>query len=509
MEGLRMKDGLTAGWAEADITPGGKVYLIGQHCARVSEGVMDPVTATALVLESGKNGQTAGHVVMVSCDLVAISDKLREAVRGYVSEEPGLKTGSIILNATHTHAAPHIRPSNSFRHFGDGKTIPPDGHPYGIELDAMRPEEYVDFSAKKIAKAVKKAWNSRKPSGIGYGLVHAVIGRNRRLTYKDGESTMYGKADVAGFSHVEGYEDHSVYVMTVYDKAGSLTGIVVNVSCPSQVSENIYRISADFWHETREEIRKRFGKELFILAQCAPAGDQSPHVLVGKRAEERMWRLKDRDIEQNAPRREIAEKIADAVGHVLPCAEKEIDREPGLMHRAEVVELPRRKISQKDVDDASMQAKKHREKYEELLKEIKRNPALKKESRWYTSITAEYARMKWFNNVRRRFEAQQENPSMPVELHALSLGDVAFAANPFELYLDYGIRMRELSPAVQTFLIQLAGPGGYLPSERSVKCGGYGSVPASTDVGPEGGEQLVEWTVKTINSIREKAGTAD
>ncbi len=498
-----MKEGLTAGWAEADITPEERVDLIGQFHARVSEGVMDPVTATALALESVRNGKTAGHAVMVSCDLVAVSDELRDMVRGYAAAAPGLKPESIIISATHTHSAPHMRPTD--RHFSGGGKSHEISHPYGIELDVMDPAEYVDFAARKIAEAVKKAWESRNPSGIGYGLEHAVIGRNRRLSYENGGSVMYGKSSDPGFSHVEGYEDHSVHVMTVYDEADSLTGLVVNVPCPSQVSEGIYKISADYWHETRQEIRKRFGKDLFVLVQCAPAGDLSPHVLINKRAEERMWRLKDRDLTQNAPRAEIADKIADAVGHVLSCADKEINREPELVHRAEVVDLPRRKISQKDVADASVEAAKHRGKYEELLKEIEQNSALQKEPRWYGPVTYEYARMKWFNNVRVRFEAQEKNPSIPVELHALSLGDVSFATNPFELYLDYGIRMRELSPAVQTFLVQLAGPGGYLPSGRSVQGGGYGSVPASTDIGPEGGEKLVEWTVKIINEMKEAA----
>ncbi len=112
--------------------------------------------------------------------------------------------------------------------------------------------------------------------------------------------------------------------------------------------------------------------------------------------------------------------------------------------------------------------------------------------------------MKWFSKVERRFESQKDNPFLPVELTAVILGETAFASNPFELYLDYGVRMREHSSAVQTFLIQLAGPGGYLPSARSVACGGYGSVPASTEVGPEGGEALVEWTVNAINSMKEQ-----
>jgi len=61
-----------------------------------------------------------------------------------------------------------------------------------------------------------------------------------------------------------------------------LSGLVVNVPCPSQVSEQEYQVSADFWHDTRQELRRRFGEHLFVLPQCAAAGDQSPRPLVGK-----------------------------------------------------------------------------------------------------------------------------------------------------------------------------------------------------------------------------------
>ena len=40
------------GWAQADITPVKNVLLAGQFHARVSEGIMDPVTATVLAIES-------------------------------------------------------------------------------------------------------------------------------------------------------------------------------------------------------------------------------------------------------------------------------------------------------------------------------------------------------------------------------------------------------------------------------------------------------------------------
>ncbi|MDD4193345.1 MAG: hypothetical protein PHI28_18560 [Mangrovibacterium sp.] len=90
---------------------------------------------------------------------------------------------------------------------------------------------------------------------------------------------------------------------------------------------------------------------------------------------------------------------------------------------------------------------------------------------------------------------------MPVEVHVIRLGDVVFATNPFELYLDYGMRIKARSQTVQTFLVQLSGSGTYLPVSRSIAGGSYGAVPASTLMDPEGGQELVEKTLEMINRI--------
>lgn len=509
-------DNLKTGWAQTSITPDRAVLLAGQFHARVSEGVMDPITATVLAIESLGDGGVRQQAVMVSCDLASISNELRDAVRVRVRESSAdVDPVNLFIGATHTHSAPDPRmiPYGmeacgreykeevlSAYHRSENQAR------YGIwpclELDIMTPAEYVEFAADRIAEAIGEAWKNRTPSGIAFGLGHAVIGHNRRLTYQDSSSVMYGQPGVPEFRYVEGYEDHSLQTMMTYDRGGDLTGMIVNVPCPSQVSEHIYQISADYWHETRVELRKRFGDGLFILPQCAPAGDQSPHVLIGKRAEERMWRLKERETGQNAPRQEIALKIANAIGDIVPYAEKEIDGSPVFEHKVETIDLPRRMISEKDVEEALEEARPFKDQFEKLMDEIRRNPAIRQQSRWYTDVTRAYRRMERGNRVRKRFEIQQANPNMPIEVHALRLGDIAFSTNPFELYLDYAIRIRELSKATQTFLIQKAGCNGtYLPSERSVSHKGYGSVPASTDIGPEGGDMLVDWTLETINRM--------
>jgi hypothetical protein len=86
----------------------------------------------------------------------------------------------------------------------------------------------------------------------------------------------------------------------------------------------------------------------------------------------------------------------------------------------------------------------------------------------------------------------------------LRIGDVAICTNTFELFTDFGVRMKARSRAVQTFVIQLVGGGGpfcYLPTERAVGGGGYSAIVQSSLITPEGGQMLVDRTVQLINGL--------
>ena len=71
----------------------------------------------------------------------------------------------------------------------------------------------------------------------------------------------------------------------------------------------------------------------------------------------------------------------------------------------------------------------------------------------------------------------------------------------FELFTDYGIQIKGRSPALQTFILQLSGPGTYLPTARAVAGGGYSAVIQSSHVGPEGGQVLVNGTVDALKTL--------
>lgn len=495
-------DELRIGWAQVDLTPDEPVYLGGQHYARASEGVLDRLSATAMVYESIQGNQVVARGGMVSCDLAAIPDTLRDRVRDQLSQQfpgqfpgqlPGLDPRSVFINATHTHAAPDVRVAAD-QGSGTGRE-----RPKGLDqqLGVMTPEAYVTFAAQRISHAVVQAWEKRSRAGISYGLGHAVVGYNRRMVYHNGQTRMRGKMNHPDFSHIEGGADHTVNLLYTWNAEEQLTGVVVNVVCPSQVSEREFSISADYWHEVRQEIHRTLGQEVFVLPQNSASGDicpGHPRTMIEWPGQERMWRLMG--ITQ---RQAIGRRIAQVVTDVLSIAQLEKDWRPVVAQGVEEVQLTRNPVSQQQVDEAMAQAEQCRLEYEKLLAELDADPKKREEARWYVPMTLAHGKMGWHQRTQTRFEEQRQKAKLTVEVHILRLGDVVFATNPFELYLDYAHQIKARSAATQTFIVQHVGPGTYLPTQRALGGKSYGAEPSSVLVGPQGGRELVDATVQAIN----------
>jgi len=158
-----------------------------------------------------------------------------------------------------------------------------------------------------------------------------------------------------------------------------------------------------------------------------------------------------------------------------------------LIHKVETIRLPMRLVTEAEYTEA-------KEVVEKIATQIEQNSE---------AAMLEYRRMKWYGVTIKRFEQQrtEPKPTYEMELHVLRVGDVAICTNSFELFTDYGIRMKARSKAVQTFVVQLVGPGTYLPTEKAIRGGHYSAVVHSSLVGPEGGNVLADRTVNIINSL--------
>jgi hypothetical protein len=456
---------LHVGWASRDITPDRPVALDGQFNKRISQGVAARISVTALALETRSGDAPLDQAILVSCDLVAIRDGIQARLRKLLEGKlEGFDLRKLLLNATHTHTAP----------------VTGDGWYDVTEEGVMKPAEYVDFFLARAADAVVEAWKGRKPGGVTWGLGYAVVGLNRRMVYADGKAAMYGRNDRPDFRGIEGAEDHAVESLFFFDGERKLTGVAINVACPSQVVENAMTISSDFWDDVRAILRERLSADLQVLGWCGTAGDQSPHPQLRKAADARMRKLSGNVSETRA----IAQRMADAVDTAYRAVKNEVQVELLFAHRVEDLKLPGRKVTAADVAAARA-----------ILAPIEKKPVEQRNS-------VDISRLRWHGQVVQRYEHPEDSAVYPMELHVIRLGDVAIASNAFELFLEYGIQIRARSRALQTFQIQLAcGCGGYLPTERAVAGGGYSAIAESGLVGPEGGRVLVDRTVEILNGL--------
>lgn len=450
---------LRVGGATVSITPDRPVALAGQMHTRIARKVESPVMATALALETTEGEKVVDQAILVSCDLVIIDADVLERARQRIGERiPGLDRRKVVLNATHTHTAPVMKE-------GDYE-IPKE--------EVLQPAEYAEFLAARVADVAVKAWEARKPGRVGWGLGHAVVAQNRRSVYADGRAQMYGPTDRPDFRGIEGGEDQGVEVLCFWDRAGTLIATAINVACPSQEVEGGSAVNADFWHEVRESLRSRHGKNLFVLAWTGAAGDQSPHLMYRKRAEERM-----RELRGLTRLQELSKRIVSAWDEAYEGASKEQHADVVLNHRVVSIDLPVRAVTEAEAAEARSKV--------ETLSQDPRNQRL----------------VLWHGDVVRRYERQQAGTVKPLamELHVIRLGDVAIATNVFELFTEFGIQIKARSRALQTFVIQLAGPGSYVPTMRAAQGGGYSAIVESNLVGPEGGQVLADRTVELINSL--------
>jgi hypothetical protein len=396
---------LYVGWATVDITPSVPVVLDGSGYKRVTKEVEDPVTATVLALETRDGNRVLDQAIMITFDLVRMTKEVHAGLQRVAAEKlRDFDSSKLFCGATHTHCGPSI----SYERTGPGQLYDISDRP-----DVMTPQQYILFLYETVGKGIVEAWQSRKPAGMSWGLGDAALGYNRRLSYADGSAIMGFDTARPDFSHVEGYEDHAVEMLFFWDTDKKLTGILLNIACPSQVGRKA--ISADFWHPIRQGLKAKYGPKIHVFAQCAAAGDQCPAAIVRSKAEKVM--LERRKISW---KQELANRVLRAVDDVWPCAQADVQTRLVFAHRTIKLDIP--------------------------------NKNSFNEARWMPS-------------------------KVPVELHVLRLGDIALATNPFELFLDYGIQIKGRSKAVLTFLSQLTcDHHGYLPTRRAVAGGDYSAV---------------------------------
>ena len=492
---------LNIGWAEESLVhPTKKVALAGQFYERISQYVESDVTATAMAVDV--DGE---QTIFVSVDIVKITTELLTLARKLVSEANSeIDTDKIIITATHTHTSLGTV-SGTKTTIETLSKFMPEGKSYQTIVDTENPEllspkEAAVHVANKIAKAIVDAWNNRKPALYANAFGRAVVGFCRRVTYDDGSAQMWGDTNTANFVSLEGVNDSGIELLYIYDTDKNLTGVVANIACPSQILEHQSFISSDYWGKAKEYLRKKLGENIYLLGLGGAGGDQCPRDLVrwvhspacAKDPNIARPNLIDRvagpsmfDLEGC---RLVGKRIANEIISVYEEI-TELNDDVILKHKNIALDLPLRKATI--------------EQYKEAVREIEYYMAKNKDKDSFNY--ADNAAMHVYAGTINRYNIQQTKEIVQCEIHIVRFGDVAFATNPFELFLDYGNRIKARSTSKQTFILQLTCGGlGYLPTEKAEKAGHYSAYISSGNVGHEGGDLLVRRSITEINQMFEE-----
>lgn len=461
---------LRVGTSTVDLTPDKSVPLWGQFNLRLSEGVETPITANTIALSALEKGKLKDSAILVSVDVVHVPSEFAKMVRNKaVAKDPSINPDKIVLFAIHTHTAPALY-------------VGPD-LPKGKDIEPYA--ETMKIISEKIANGIVTAWKNQVPADFSWGIDPVVLGESRRAVYFDGHSQMYGNTNSPDFSHFENAYDSDMSSLFFWNKTGKLLGIFVNVACTAQIVEHRTSINADFWHPTREKLRARFGKDLVVVATNGAGGDNSPHPMHRKSALARM-----RSLRGQSELEEAAWKIDRALADTYAAVVKDKKSSVEFAHKFDTLQLKMRKVTKEEYLDAN-------EKCESFKAALKKNP---------DKSPAEVAFMAidWYGDVVKRYLDQQKNGvgNYPVGVHVLRIGDIAIATNQFEIFTDYGMRIKVQSPAMATIIAELAdGDGAYLPTDRAIKGGGYSAVIESAPVSAEGGQQLVNESLRMIKEL--------
>ena len=486
------------GWSEVSIVPEGRrVDLVGQFYERISGEVETPIAVTALAMECGDD-----QMVFVSCDLVSTSRKLLDAVRAYLPEDCGFDKSKLIVGAIHTHTSlGYFGRSDSFSNPLTNLNVYKPEHVNYVPLvhddsaDIIRGEEARDFIVERIAKAACEAWANRAEGAYACGFGRAAVGMCRRVCYDDSSAKMWGNASHANFTELESGNDSGIELMFTYDTNKKLTGVIANVACPAQVLEHQSFISSDYMGKVREKIQAKYGKDVKFLGMISPAGDMCPRDLIRwvdspvckndpnihrdtvieRRADPSMFEVKGCETAARRVATEIFWALDDVTEYVT---------ETTLEHKNLTLEMPLRKVTIAEYLAA-----------EKVITDFFAN--LEGDINFEDN-----ARMQIYSGIIARYKLQQTMDLYPIEVHVARLGDVAFATNPYELFLNYGNQIRARSKAKQTFLSQLTcGSYGYLPTEKAEAGSHYSAFVGSGTAGHEGGALLVRKTVQEINKM--------
>ena len=436
---------MRAGAAAVDITPELPVDVLGYVRRDIAPlRAIDPLMATCLVMDG--DGEP---LVVIAADLANIAPGFADDVRMAVAQAIGTAPARVLLNSSHSHAAPW--PGAPLKLGGESDDW--------TELE-LRYWKSIPGAFAGVARLARDSAREARVSGaVGHAPGLAV---NRRERTADGRTILGWNPD--------GFVDDAVPTLRIDALDGSAIATVVGFGChPVVVGPDVAAVGSDFVGPLRRQVEAlRGGVAIFlqgaagnVLPLEAFFDHEGPEVVMGQRLG-----------------LEAAHAISDAnplvvsqerlnFGSVTPISLyrtliEDDQPEQRLAFRRRVVTLPLLEAAP---------AAEMRTELEERQADLKGRLAAG-ESRVTTNP------LKYHINWLRQMLELADRDALPSEVDgeiwAARLGDCAIVGTPGEIFGEIGAAVRKASPAETTiFAGYCHGVLGYIATPEEYPYGGY------------------------------------
>ena len=234
---------LRIGFGRTNITPrlGVELSGYGPFLCRRAASIHDPLYARAMAAEGD-----GGAIVIVSCDLVAVTHAITQRVRELVYQQCGVRGEAVMVHCTHTHSGPSTGAS-----IGWGEPDPP----------------YVELLPGRIAAACVAAVHDLHDAALSYAEPACEgIGLNREYERFDGDPHDVVRDDWRP-ARPE-LTDTTCRVLTVRS-GGRLRGVLTHFGCHPVVCRKTHAVHGDFCGVAMGRLEREHPGATFMFLQGA------------------------------------------------------------------------------------------------------------------------------------------------------------------------------------------------------------------------------------------------
>lgn len=322
---------------------------------------------------------------------------------------------------------------------------------FGATEDEVVDKDWLSSLPKRVASCVAEADKRKIPARWSFTRgYNYVLPLNRRLRFKDGRELnnwLIDRGEDIQCVGTAGPVDPEIGILSFEDREGRLIAVLFNFALhlTTHFGEEF---SADYPAVVARRMRERFGEQVITLFMPGAMGDINTY----------------RGME------ETGNMLADSI---IPKLEGRTPREepPILKAMKSEIVVP------------------YRDFYQDQEERIKA-------SQWPEDVQEVFR--KELEIMRK--EGIREGKTI---VSVWRVGDVAFAGLPGELFVEWGLKIKEESPFPWTFPVELCCDyQGYLVTKKAWEAGGYESLIArSAKPSPEGVEMMVDRVMEMLQEL--------